>query len=110
MKYEFKEEDWQVFRKMVPVWQERFMTSLIGEYTRLLMGSGKGSDKFWMLKERIDEDVKMKGVQIEMSRSWMVNDIIALLKEGAISENDLDGFSEELKETVASAIGQVQII
>lgn len=102
--YEFKEDDWKVFRNKIPVWQERFMTSMIDEYTRLMMGGGKGSDKFWKLKEKIDGDAKKKGVVIEMRRSMMVNDIIALFKEGTIAEKDLDGFSDGLKETVISVV------
>ena len=100
--YELKEDDWQYFRKNVPIWQERFMTSLIGEYTRMLMGKGKGSEKFWNLKKRIEEDVKRKGVVIEMRRSRMVNDVIVLFEEGTITKNDMCGFSEELKRTVES--------
>lgn len=98
--YEFREEDWQAFRKNVPVWQERFMTSLIGEYTRMMMGEGKGSDKFWMLKERIDEDVKKKGVQIEMRRSRMTSNLVSLLEEGAITMEDLVVFTDELRSTI----------
>ena len=42
------------------------------------------------------------GVQLEeMSRSRMRMNIIALLKEGAIDLDDLDGFSEEFIESVS---------
>ena len=107
--YEFNEDDWQAFRKNIPIWQDRFMTSLIGEYTRIMMGGGKGSDKFWMLKKRIDEDVRKRGVQIEIRRSRMVGDLISLMEEGAITEDDLDVFTDELKDTIMTAISIMMV-
>lgn len=38
-----------------------------------------------------------------MSRSKMIHNIICLLEEGAISLEDLEGFSEELRERVKFA-------
>ena len=82
------------------------MSELIVEYTRLLMNDGRESDKFWMLKKRIDDDVNKVGVQIEMKRGTMVSNLIRLLKEGAVTLNDLDGFSDELTETIRSSINR----
>lgn len=38
-----------------------------------------------------------------MSRSKMIHNLIRLLEEGAISLEDLEGFSEELRERVKFA-------
>ncbi len=107
--YDFKEEDWKLFRKKVPVWQERFMTSLVEEYSRILDEDILGSDRFWKLKDRMDEDVKKKGVLIDdMSRSKMVRNLIALIEEGAVTLDELDGFSSELVETVTDVINEIE--
>ena len=109
MVYEFKEEDWQVFRKNVPVWQERFMTSLVDKYTEILMSDDRGSDRFWKLKESIEEDSKKKGVVMEMKRSLMVDNLIYLLDEGAITADDLDVFTNELKDAVVTAASALNV-
>ena len=97
----FNESDWKLFRKKVPGWQEAFMERLVGEYAALLTGEGKASDKFWALEERIKKDRRLTGVIIEMSRSKMEMNILKLLGEGAITQDDLSEFSEDLRERIA---------
>ncbi|MEF9945255.1 MAG: hypothetical protein RR737_01550 [Lachnospiraceae bacterium] len=58
------------------------------------------SDKFWQLEKRIKQDRKRTGVQLEMSRSNLMFNIISLINEGAISIEDLEEFSEQLRGTV----------
>ena len=86
----FTERDWKLFRSKVPDWQEAFMLS----------GEGNPSDKFWKLEERIKKDEKKAGVQLDMRRSNLIYNLLSLLNEGAISLSDLEGFSEELLETI----------
>ena len=95
------ERDWKQLRKKLPDWQENYMDKLIHEYIDLLQGEGNPSDRFWALEKRIREDKKDTGVVADMRRSrmtWILHD---LLREGAITLDDLDGFSEELKEEMA---------
>lgn len=99
MAYEFQEKDWKLFRKKVPEWQERYMDKLNHEYMDILNEDGKPSYKFWKLEKRIWEDRKDAGVIIQnMSRSHMVLNLINLFNCGAITLDDLDGFSEELQD------------
>lgn len=79
------------------------MKRLNKEYVELLSGEENPSTKFWRLEKRIWEDQKKAGVQVQMSRSKMIHNIICLLEEGAIS---LEGFSEELRERVKFAGGR----
>ena len=72
--------------------------------SHILSGNEKGSEKFWKLKERIDTDAKKKGVIIEMKRSILVNNLISLIDEAVIDIEDLNEFSDELKEKVLSPI------
>lgn len=98
----FTEKDWKLFRKMVPVWQKRYMEKLIEEYKTLLSSEAEAFDKFWSLEHRMKRDKKKTGVCImDMSRSQMVSHIIELLDEKAITMEDLDSFSDGLRERMA---------
>ena len=91
------EADWKLFRSKIAGWQERFMDKLVNEYSELLSGPEKlSSDKFWELEKRIKNDAKLKGVICEMRRSVMLYNLIELYRENAITDDDLDGFSEEI--------------
>lgn len=90
----------KVIREKLPEWQEAYMERLCQEYIEILNRDENASDRFWTLEKRIWKDKKKAGVQVEMSRSKMIYNIMSLLKEGAIQMEDLEEFSEELKETV----------
>lgn len=98
--YGFTKKDWSLFREKIADWQEAYMDKLNKEYIELLSGEGRPSEKFWALKERIRNDKKDTGVQLKMSRSNCISNIISLLNEGAITMKDLDEFSNELKENI----------
>lgn len=98
--YGFTKRDWALFREKIAGWQEAYMDKLNKEYITLLSGKGSPSEKFWALEERIRNDKKDTGVQLRMSRSNCISNIISLLNEGAITMADLDEFSDELKETI----------
>lgn len=97
---EFLQSDWKLFRAKIPEWQEVYMEKLIEEYASLLNEKKPASEKFWEMESRIKEDKHKPGVIIEMRRSEMINNIIALLNDNVITLDDLSDFSEELKETV----------
>lgn len=58
------------------------------------------STKFWELVKRLKIDKKRPGVCIELSKSNMIYDIVSLINDGVISLENLDEFSDELKESV----------
>lgn len=94
------EKDWKLFRKKLPGWQENYMNRLNKEYMEILSQEGKNpSDIFWELDSRIKHDKKMTGVVVhDMSRSKMHIHLLELLREGAITIDDLSDFSEDLQE------------
>jgi hypothetical protein len=96
--------DWMLFKNKIASWQESYMDKLNKEYIELLSEDADPSKKFWMLDKRIKEDKKNTGVQLEMSRSNLIHNIISLINEGAISFENLEEFSDELKETVSAFI------
>lgn len=100
MMYQVKEQDWKLFRKKLPLWQEAYMDRLNQKYIQLLSGDGSASEKFWELEKRIRRDQKSVGVVADMRRSQMYSNLLSLLVNEIIREKDLDGFSEELSETV----------
>jgi hypothetical protein len=95
------ESDWKLFRSRLPAWQEGHMEALIRDYAVLLTGSGAASDKFWALEKRIREDQQHVGVVARMSRSNMYTNLLALLQDGVITLDDLEGFSDDLRERFA---------
>lgn len=96
----FSERDWKLFRRKIVDWQEAYMDKLNKKYIEILSGEGNPSDKFWKLEERIKIDKKACGVQCEMSRSNQFYIMMSLLNEGAITLDDLDDFSDDLKDTM----------
>ena len=92
--------DWILFRERIAGWQEAYIGRLNREYIELLSRDGSEAEKFWELYRRIRRDKRNIGVLIEMRRSELLTDFCRLVNEGAIGYDDLDGFSEELREDV----------
>lgn len=96
----YKESDWKLFRKLIPVWQERYITKLNKEYIDILIQDKNASTIFWELNDRIKKDRNSPGVIIEMSRSLLVENLISLIKHNVITLDELNDFSEETKESI----------
>ena len=95
------ESDWKLFRKRVPVWQENYMAKLMEEYREILDSEKSPSEKFWALENRLLEDRKCPGVVIDLRRSTMRNALFRMLSQGVIQHGDLEGFSQELRDSLA---------
>lgn len=101
----FTEKDWKLFRKMLPRWQERYMEMLIKEYSVILSKDVNASEKFWELEKRIWIDKKKSGVCIRgLRRSQMLEHIMSLLNDGTIELDDLEEFSDFLRDRLDSHI------
>lgn len=105
-RYIATKRDWKLFRERIAIWQEAYMERLVEEYTRLLTGPEEASEKFWKLDKRIKKDRKNPGVLITLDKGHMVYDIAELIQLGVITKDDLDGFSEELKEFIDFILGR----
>ena len=96
------EKDWKLFKKKLGSWQEAYMDKLIEEYKDILNSDTSSSDKYWALRKKIYEDYKSPGVLArDVSRSNMFIILLGLLRDEAITMDDLDEFSDELKEDIA---------
>lgn len=98
--YDVKEKDWKIFRKKIIVWQENYMQKLNNEYIKLLQRENVPSKNFWDLEKRIIKDKRSVGVVINMRRSTMIQNILELLRDDIIQFDDLNDFSEELKNEI----------
>ena len=58
------------------------------------------ADKFWKLEERVRKDKKHPGVIIEMNKRDVIFNIFRLLDAEVIERDELEEFSEDLKDTV----------
>ena len=94
---EFSEKNWKLFRKKLRGWQEAYMQRLCQEYIELLSSDIKASERFWELEKKIKADRKKTGVIATMSRSKMILNIADLVYDGAISMDDLEEFSDDVK-------------
>ena len=76
------------------------MDRLNKEYIELLSREDNASDKFWKLEKRIKEDKRKPGVLIQLRKSEVDFDLVRLICDGVITADDLDGFSDDLRDTV----------
>lgn len=101
------ERDWKLFREKLPDWQEVFMERMIEEYRRVLCCDAPASERFWTLERRIRNDKRYTGVMArDVCRSNMYLLLLNLLREGAITENDLQDFSEELRDAMKMMLSE----
>ena len=99
------EKDWKLFKKKLGSWQEAYMDRLIEEYKDILNSDASSSDRYWTLRKKIYEDYKSPGVLArDVSRSNMFIILLELLHDQAINMDDLNEFSDELKEDIAQFI------
>ncbi|MDD6967059.1 MAG: multidrug transporter [Firmicutes bacterium] len=103
---DFSKEDWNLFRSKLPDWQEAYMERLNKEYIQILSSEGKASDKFWELEKRIYQDKRSPGVIVQLRRRDMPIQLTSLLRDGAITRDDLKEFSPELQEYLGFLLGE----
>ena len=97
---DISKKDWALFREKLAGWQEAYMEKLLQEYEDLIRSDGNASDRFWELDERIKADKRKPGVILEVRKSNVVYDLAKLIRDGAISVNDLADFSDDVQEYV----------
>ena len=97
---DISKSDLKKFRNNIGRWQELYMEKLCKEYVDLLQSDNLPSEKFWELEERIKADKKRPGVMVSIGRDELIYDIVGLIKDEAITFEDLDEFSDELRDRV----------
>ena len=97
---DIKKSDWKLFRERLPGWQEKYMERLVDDYAHYLQSDEKASTKFWEMEKRIKQDKRKPGVLLSLEKKNVDFDLMRLMKDGAIEEKDLEGFSQELIDRV----------
>ncbi|MGM9946583.1 multidrug transporter [Floccifex sp.] len=97
---ECSKQDLKIFKSKIKIWQENYMERLIQEYIKLLNEEKTASEKFWTLEEQIQKDKKKPGVFMTLRPSNMIVDIVNLIDDGVITMEDLEEFSDDVKEKV----------
>ena len=92
--------DWKLFQTLLPQWQEAYTARLCDEYAAILTGPYRGSDAFWEVKRLIRKDKKRLNAMAEVEKAEMPFIIAELLREQAITEEDLAEFSIGLRKRV----------
>ena len=82
------------------------MEQLTKEYIDLLSSPGSASNHFWELEKRIKNDKKTPGVMLTIRKSEAIGDIVKFLMEQVITLKDLDGFSQELIDSVKEIVNR----
>lgn len=95
-----------MFRERVPEWQEHYIEQLTKKYIELLSSPGSASDHFCELEKRIKNDRKHPGVILEMKKSEAIWDIAIFIKKKVITIKDLEGFSQELIDSVTEILNR----
>ena len=92
--------DWFLFQTLLPQWQEAYTARLCDTYAAILTGPYRGSDAFWEVKRLIRMDKKRLNAMAEVEKEEMPLIIAELLREQAITEEDLSQFSDRLRKRV----------
>ena len=82
------------------------MERLTKKYIEILSSPGNASDHFWELEKRIKNDKKHPGVMLEMRKSEAIWDIAILIKKKVITLSDLEGFSQDLIDSITEIINR----
>ena len=70
------------------------------KHAEILSRESSASDNFRELEKRIRNDKKSPGVIITLSKQNMVSNLIVLINQEVIGFENLEGFSDEVKEIV----------
>jgi hypothetical protein len=95
-----KESDWKQFRKIVPHLRERYLKKVNEQVAALLADSERTpTEQFWDVQERIEDEEKIiMDCFDDHRRSTMLISMAVMQRNGVLSDNDLKGFSDELRE------------
>ena len=99
-----KESDWKQYRDMIEFLKERYLKETNQKLCKILTdGDRSATDQFW---DTFNEMKKEKKVLQEClgrhSRSYMYLSMLLMLRYGMLKEEDLKGFSEELREQLTT--------
>jgi hypothetical protein len=101
-----EESDWKRFRRIVPALRERYLREQTAELGALLQRPAMTpTENFWATSDRVD---KVKRVLTscldDHKRSRLRESLMLMVRHGMMTEEDLEGFSEELQGSILAMI------
>ena len=81
------------------------MEKLNKEYVGIMTGDESASKKFWPLRNELTRTKERQVCSLMLKNSEVAWDFVALMRDEAITEMDLEGFNKELKEYVIDRAG-----
>jgi len=98
------ESDWKKYNKLIPLWRDSYLQRKNQMIIDFLSDPTKTpTEKFWETKDKIYEQAQiMRACLGYNSRSKMWTSILSLYQYGFIVKEDLEEFSEELRNDVIS--------
>ena len=99
--------DWKVFRRRVPEWRERYLRLRNEELAGLLRNEAHTpTERFWQAKERMAEEARVLRACLDGHSKRKVAWYLSLMYGyGMIGADDLDEFSDGLREAVRASLG-----
>ena len=94
---DISKKDWDLFKKLLPKWQEAYMERLIKEYISLLNGEKLASERFWELEKRMNKDKRSPGVIVQYRKSDVMMILLKLINDSVITFDDLDEMGDNVK-------------
>jgi hypothetical protein len=97
------ESDWKNFRSIVPELRERYLSAQNTELISILLDESlTPTVKFWTASERMDEigDI-LRACLDDHRRSTMVHVLRLMYHHRMITDQDMNGFSEEVRERIS---------
>ena len=99
------ESDWTQFRDMVPRLRDRYLAARNARLVTLLTDPEKTeTERFWDAMEEMEREARVLRECLDgHSRSKMWLYILAMIRAGMLSKEDINVFSEDLQKQVSYA-------
>lgn len=104
------ESDWRKFRDMVPRLRERYLADCNARVAALLTDPEKNETEcFWDAMEEMQREARVLRECLDgHSRSKMWLYILAMIRAGMLSKEDIEVFSEDLQKEVSYAFEETK--
>lgn len=98
--YELTASDWELCCEYAKKWQEHYIDRLIQGYIIMLNSDEKAENRFRKLEKQVMEDRNKPGVVIQLQRAEAIWNIAALVEQGVITLEELNGFNPKMIDAI----------
>jgi len=103
---ETEEADWKYYRSIVTELRERYLRDRNEDLVAILTReSSTQTENFWAAKERMDEFARILSACLDdHRRSRMFSNMFLMYQHKMITDDDLKGFSEDIRQRIFALI------